>query len=202
MKKRLLLMIFVILILSSCYGRGNNNIQYRGRTYGLEKVTNNSYVFKSSSGGGAITINTFDRSSSMKRYDVYIGSNVYILNGDTNRINVIYPNGQKTFAMRNGGAGKLVEGYPWPIDFMHLIISFEEMINRPKTNNEHFFYGIIFIGIGIYSYKNPELGWYLKHGWKYRNAEPSDFYIAGIKVLCVILVLIGLFLFINGLGII
>ncbi|TCT16725.1 hypothetical protein EDC18_10120 [Natranaerovirga pectinivora] len=49
-------------------------------------------------------------------------------------------------------------------------------------------------------YAYPEFGWELNHGWKYRNAEPSDFYIESTKffgvltmIVSTILIIIGLF---------
>lgn len=34
--------------------------------------------------------------------------------------------------------------------------------------------GLVLIVVGVINLISPETGWYLSHGWRYKDAEPSD----------------------------
>lgn len=40
-------------------------------------------------------------------------------------------------------------------------------------NTGSIFFGLLLIGVGIWHTAAPESAWYLGHGWKFKNAEPS-----------------------------
>lgn len=56
--------------------------------------------------------------------------------------------------------------------------------------------GMLLCGIGALNIFKPEFGWYLKLGWKIRDGEPSDLYLAlarfggGVSVLIGIIVIL------------
>lgn len=53
---------------------------------------------------------------------------------------------------------------------------------------------IIVCSLGIF---NPRLAWYLSEGWKFRDAEPSDAYLAWSRIGGVIFLIIGLVAYAN-----
>lgn len=59
-------------------------------------------------------------------------------------------------------------------------------------------FGFIFIIIGILNIAFPRAGWYMKYGWQFKNAEPSEAAMIMARVGGVIGVIIGLFLMLGG----
>lgn len=57
------------------------------------------------------------------------------------------------------------------------------------------FVGLFAIIIGIINVASPETGWYLSHGWKYRDAEPSDEALTWGRISGVIAIIIGIICF-------
>lgn len=57
-------------------------------------------------------------------------------------------------------------------------------------------FAIICLGIGALNIFCPELGWYLSEGWKFRDAEPSDFALTMTRIGGVISVIIGFIFFV------
>ena len=57
------------------------------------------------------------------------------------------------------------------------------------------FVGLFAIVIGLVNVVSPETGWYLSHGWKYRDAEPSDAALTWGRVSGVIAIIIGIICF-------
>jgi len=51
---------------------------------------------------------------------------------------------------------------------------------------------LLLIGFGLLEVINPRITWYLSEGWKFKDAEPSDLYLAVSRVVGAVLVLIGL----------
>ncbi|GMK37369.1 hypothetical protein PCCS19_04220 [Paenibacillus sp. CCS19] len=59
-------------------------------------------------------------------------------------------------------------------------------------------FGFIFIIIGVLNIAFPRAGWYMKYGWQFKNAEPSEAAMIMARVGGVIGVIIGLFLLLGG----
>ena len=56
----------------------------------------------------------------------------------------------------------------------------------------HILIGLICIVCGVINVVSPETGWYLSHGWQYRDAEPSDGALLWGRVGGVIAILLGI----------
>lgn len=53
--------------------------------------------------------------------------------------------------------------------------------------------GIVFLGIGIFIFLNPQLVWKLTEEWKsYSSDEPSDLYLKSTKFGGILLALLGI----------
>jgi hypothetical protein len=55
-----------------------------------------------------------------------------------------------------------------------------------------------FIIAGILSIIFPKFSWYMKTGWQFKNAEPSDLAIITIRIGGVIAIVIGIFILVSG----
>ena len=52
--------------------------------------------------------------------------------------------------------------------------------------------GAIFLIIGLVNVINPEIGWHLTTGWRFRDAEPSDAALVWGRIGGVLFILVGL----------
>ncbi|MBE6036869.1 MAG: hypothetical protein E7223_04500 [Clostridiales bacterium] len=52
--------------------------------------------------------------------------------------------------------------------------------------------GAIFLIIGLVNVINPEIGWQLTTGWRFRDAEPSDAALVWGRIGGVLFILVGL----------
>lgn len=56
--------------------------------------------------------------------------------------------------------------------------------------------GIIMLLVGLFVILSPEIAWYLRCGWRFRNAEPSELALVLERIDGIILVIAGIvFLF-------
>lgn len=69
--------------------------------------------------------------------------------------------------------------------------------DRPgaRTNNTHAGLGILLLMFGIIETVFPQASWWLSHGWRYKNAEPSDLALGLGRASGVIMILIGIICF-------
>ncbi len=69
--------------------------------------------------------------------------------------------------------------------------------DRPgtKQNSTHAGLGILLIILGIFEAAFPQASWWLSHGWRYKNAEPSDLVLGLGRTVGVVLILIGIICF-------
>lgn len=54
--------------------------------------------------------------------------------------------------------------------------------------------GFLLILIGLFNLITPETSWYLKYGWRYKDAEPSEAAIVFGRIGGVVAILIGIVL--------
>ena len=97
-----------------------------------------------------------------------------------NNTTITYPNGA-TFYWSQGdtfGHGGWSENYDDSTytDGHILLQALEQkpgkQDRRERTGNP--LLGLVFIGLGLWNALSPYTGWYFSHGWKYKDAEPSD----------------------------
>jgi hypothetical protein len=116
-------------------------------------------------------------------YIVKDGDKEYIVMGDRDSLTVEYPNGEKSWVRSMGdagfGGGGYVEGYPSAYDFRDLVFHGQK---KGEFNGGQFVAAILLLIGSIISVASPETTWFLKRGWKYRDAEPSDTYISLTRV--------------------
>ena len=109
-------------------------------------------------------------------------------------IRIIYPNG----ADFKGGTGS--SNYD-PVRYVPgetLVGVAGGAISRKADNKVeigNLFLGLFLCGIGAFNLFCPQLAWYWEFGWKFRDAEPSDFYLGFIRFIGGVVALIGIIMF-------
>jgi hypothetical protein len=56
----------------------------------------------------------------------------------------------------------------------------------------------LFIIIGALNVIFPKASWYMKSGWQFKNAEPSDLALIMIRVGGIIAIVVGIFILVSG----
>ena len=120
-----------------------------------------------------------------------------------NSVTFTYPNGHEYFWNYTSGVGtESLDGNPDGYRYLNgltLETAVEREIDavKPARNPGHLFFALLCFLIGILNIVFPYAGWYLKYGWRFRDAEPSDAVLTMNRVAGFIAVIIGfIFLFI------
>ena len=143
---------------------------------------------------------------------VYEGGNIIIYEGDTyhyafteDGIEITYPNGA-VCTKKNGAVGWgnadtefiIQNGAPY-IDCYTLLEAVpQRQRNESMPDVWLILFGVVFIFVGLFEAGCPELSFQWTHGWKFREAEPSDLYLGLSRAGGVIMVIISIFLVIVG----
>ncbi len=172
MKKLLLILVLVFtMLLGSCSAQNKDtyDVTFQNRTF---------------------TVNTINKTITYEgqayRYEV---------NGST--VTITYPDNSEYWwtQQKNGGHGGWSDNYdeneyiPGP-DLIAVLTS-ETPSNKSQKN---YFLIVLFIALGLWNVVSPYTSWYLSHGWKYKNAEPSEAVLIVSRIAGGILVLAGVIL--------
>ena len=178
MRKLLPILLLLTLLLGACSRQPAPtvyNVEYAGMTFTLD--TENNTITQ--------------------------GEDVYRLTfsgfGNSRETVITYPNGAtyRWTETAGGGHGGWSEDYD-PERYVSgdvLLGALEQ--DRPGTDQSRSgnpLLGILFLIIGALELIFPQLGWYLKHGWAIKDAEPSDLALGVARTLGVVLVIAGIVL--------
>lgn len=64
-----------------------------------------------------------------------------------------------------------------------------------KQNPTHGGLGIVLVLFGVLETAFPQASWWLSHGWRFKNAEPSDLVLGLGRVVGVIMIIVGVICF-------
>lgn len=78
----------------------------------------------------------------------------------------------------------------WALD--NIVDSKVQQQNRRAPSGSTFLVGLLLIGLGIWNAVSPQTAWYLSHGWKFKDAEPSDMAIGAYRFSGVLAAIAGL----------
>ena len=107
----------------------------------------------------------------------------YTFSGDTSsyQINITYPNGASFWWSKSGMTGH----GGWSDDYDDTLYTDGNILcdviteKAPKpANSGKIIAALLLVCVGIFNIASPHTAWYLQHGWRYKNAEPSDAAIA------------------------
>jgi predicted small lipoprotein YifL len=155
MKKLLLIIVLCLslLLLPAC-GKKEPvyEVEYDGRTYVVDTVNQTvqdddfTYSYEISHGGTGITIEYPDGSTSWWQEDG---------------------------AVSYGGWSNDHDPSKYPTDGTVLIEVLEQEAPKQRSDRNMVPFFLLLI-VGLFNLLAPEASWYLSHGWRYKNAEPSD----------------------------
>ena len=123
----------------------------------------------------------------------------YTFSGDSSsyKIDITYPNGstfhwtQSEFA----GYGAQSDNYDEELYVSGEVLCDVIATKAPTPSNPVKFIAVIFlIGIGLFNAAVPHVAWYLSYGWRYKDAEPSDFSLGFGRIGGIIAIIVGVFM--------
>lgn len=114
--------------------------------------------------------------------------------GATQRYEIIFPDGSIYLwtDSGNGGSGSWSDNFDtdrW-LYANFLVDALKESAPRQKTGNV--LVGLLVMGLGTLNFFQPQLHIHLKYGWRFRNAEPSDAYLAMTRFGGLLMAVLGL----------
>lgn len=190
MKKRVcILVLAVLLILGLCAcAKKQQSVENTPSSYTVERAGGTTYTVTPVSGTkGTISDGTYTYSYS------------YRTTSDGYSVTFTYPDGETYTWTQNGdlgsGAASLnfdFEKYPSGMTLKGLLRQAGMTEQKPRKN---LLLPLLLLVIGALNAVYPKVSWYLDTGWKIKDAEPSDTFLAwnrgiGIVVIIVAVILI------------
>lgn len=115
--------------------------------------------------------------------------------GSGSQTTITYPNGATYYWSWHGnvGSGGWSDDYD---DRMYVkgstlrdILSMARPRQQEKSGNP--LIGLLLIGLGIWNAVSPQTAWYLSHGWRFKDAEPSEMALGLNRIGGVISIVVG-----------
>lgn len=180
MKQRLVLLIAVCLLLLPACG----------------KSTGDSNVYNVEYGGKTYTVNQNEQTISV---DGYICEFDVSSRGNTTDVTITYPDGSSWWQSWSNGSGH--GGFSNDYDDSRYVSGYTlwNVLERgnPGSGNgsAHAGLGILLVLFGVVEAVFPKGSWWLSHGWRYKNAEPSDLALGLGRAVGVGMILVGVICF-------
>lgn len=178
--KRILILLaaLCLLLLAACErNTGDPNVydvEYQGKTYTVDQINQTIAV------------------------DGYV-CHFKVSGHSSVKFEVTYPNGSEYYFTWSGNVGS--GGYSGDYDESRYVSgdTLWEVLEQGKPgaqrNSGHWFIGLLLVGFGVLEAVYPQLSWYLSHGWRYKNAEPSELAMGLGRVTGVIMIIAGIICF-------
>lgn len=160
----ILCFVLLLLFLTACGGKEKSDlytdtVEYQGKTYVIEYVPNSTR--------GTITVEgmvcEFGVSGSAEH----------------TKFEVTYPDGShysRTEFGNSWGSG-MSEDYDPPSyakgDVLWEVLDAKNYAEKESRGGQ-IFLGLLVAGLGLLNVIRPKTAWYVNHGWRYKNAEPSE----------------------------
>lgn len=119
------------------------------------------------------------------------GEHVYRFTVSGNSVTITYPDGSAYWwTTQQSDSSGISAGYGgWSDDYApgryvdgDTLIDLLETRTSSDSPSSHPFFGILLLLLGLWSLISPRTSWYLSHGWRYKNAEPSDAALAVARI--------------------
>ena len=159
----ILCFVLLLLFLTACAGEkpasNTETVEYRGKTYVIEYNPNST--------SGTITVEGM-----VCEFGVS-GS------ADHTKFEVTYPDGShySRTEFGNSWAGGMSEDYDPPSyakgDVLWEVLDAKNYAEKESRGGQ-IFLGLLVAGLGLLNVIRPKTAWYVNHGWRYKNAEPSE----------------------------
>ena len=174
MKKSIFILLLLLsLVLSACGKPAVYTVEKQGMTFTLD--TENC---------------TITQNGNVYRYEIEQGN-------ATIKYTITYPDGA-TYRMNwSGGIGTsggnaLYNDEPRLDGNILIAILREELASRKAP--DYILVSLLCIGLGIFNAAAPKAVCYLRRGWRYKNAEPSEAYVALTQISGIALIIGGVIL--------
>ncbi len=117
-----------------------------------------------------------------------------------NQITVTHPDGFSYTKSGNSymGTGSLSGECPDNWDYGGFIDALEDYQEKGTIPWGRKLLALVLIGAGWLALAKPEWDWFLRRGWMYKDAEPSEAYLGVTRFSGILLLLVGLFLLLFG----
>ena len=126
------------------------------------------------------------------------GDDVYRYAYSANKVTITYPNGAEYWWRyeQNGGSGGWNGDYDTDryADGWTLVNALSYKAHQETDGSGNGFLGLLLMALGLFHLISPHTTWYLSHGWRFKDAEPSDLALALNRMGGGIALLIGLLL--------
>ena len=128
------------------------------------------------------------------------GRYTYRYSADGQTITVTYPNGASYYCTYHSEGGLGAAGWNGDydtntyVDGGILVSVIEDAKQKEEAGGPDvklILIGLLLCGLGIYQWVAPHSVWQGKHGWAYKDAEPSDLAIGVIKAMGIIEIIAG-----------
>lgn len=123
---------------------------------------------------------------------------VYHYQFSGNEITLEYPN-QATYSQTDYG-GSIASGWTENYDDARyvpgdVLIGVLHADSPPSRRTGNPLIGLLFLAVGLWNAISPYSSWYLSHGWRYKNAEPSDLALGLTRAGGIFAILLGILAF-------
>ena len=123
---------------------------------------------------------------------------VYHYQFSGNEITLEYPN-QATYSQTDYG-GSIASGWTENYDDARyvpgdVLIGVLYADSPPSRRTGNPLIGLRFLAVGLWNAISPYSSWYLSHGWRYKNAEPSDLALGLTRAGGIFAILLGILAF-------
>ncbi len=119
--------------------------------------------------------------------------------GSSYRVTITYPNGssywwnESEFSGSGGWSDDYAEGtYVSGDTLVRAVTVVEEVDNTEQRNVGKVLAGLLLIAFGAFELLAPDALWYLRHGWRFKNAQPSDAVLTVSRIIGGIAILTGI----------
>ena len=128
------------------------------------------------------------------------GMHIYQFEVSGGNTTITYPNGATFYWSWSGNVGS----GGWSEDYDdstytdgHILLQALEM--KPGTQNKRErsgnpLAGLLILGLGLWNAVAPYSSWYLSHGWRYKDAEPSDAALGFTRFSGIAAIIVGIIL--------
>lgn len=158
--------------------------------------TGDANVYDVEYGGKIYTIDQINRTIEV---DGYVCEFQVTSSGNGAKFQVTYPDGSTYFWNQSGnmGAGGWSDDYDENryVSGQTLWDVLEQDRPGAQKNSGYWFIGLLLVALGAFQTASPRTSWYISHGWRYKNAEPSDLALGLGRVGGVIIIIIGIICF-------
>lgn len=127
---------------------------------------------------------------------ITLGKKLYTYSLEGDSVTIQFPDGKTLRGDYSGGNGLAIVG---SLDEQISMYSFElfdvledEYERKNTYHGPNWLLVLFLLGMGAWNAFSPETSWYVSYGWRYKDAEPSNFALAANRVIGVGLIIIGI----------